>query len=93
MKVKRRRIGDLDELELSPVTKGGEIVYATIKEETDPLNPTDRWIVEYTPDGEDAIKVLRFLDEMNGIGWTLRLKKAEKELRLALLDLMTAPTN
>lgn len=91
-KVTRRKIGDLSELTLSPVTKGGQIVYSTIHEESDPFNPADRWIVEITPDAEDAIKVLKFLDEQNGIGWTPNLKKLEKELRKELHDLMSTQT-
>lgn len=90
MKITRRKVGEMEELTLSPITKGGEIVYSSIKEESDPNNPRDRWIVEYTPDAEEAIKVLKFLDEMNGIGWTPKLKSLELDLRLALLDLMTA---
>lgn len=89
MKRVARRADALSDITLSPVTKSGEIVYSSITQESDPFNPTDLWIVEYTPDAEDAIKVLKFLNEMNGIGWTPRLKKAEKELRLALLDLMS----
>lgn len=74
---------------LSPITKGGEVVNSRIKMITDPNKPTEQWVEEYTPEPADAIKVLEFLNEMNGIGWTSRLRKAEEELRLALHDLMT----
>lgn len=93
----KRTVHKADEmpLDVSPVTKNGEIVFSKIHEISDIDNPTIKYIETCTPDSEDAFKVLRFLDEMNGISWTSELKRIERELRSALLDLATAdnPTN
>jgi hypothetical protein len=88
----KRTVYKADELplETSPITKKGEIVYSSIREIRDPSDITTSYIETITPDAEDAKKVLRFLDEQNGIGWTDELKRIEKELRTALLDLMSA---
>lgn len=87
MRITRRRAHELP-INLSPITPKGSIIYSRIQAESDPEDPTKQYIVEYTPDGADAIKVLKFLDEMNGIGWTGELRTIEQELREALHDLM-----
>lgn len=88
----KRSVHRYDEmpLEVSPVTKKGQIVYSSIREISDLNDPTVIYIETITPDGQDAKKVLRFLDEMNGIGWTPELQRIEKELRAALMDLWSA---
>lgn len=79
--------GTMTELSCSPITKAGEVVFSRINIISDPNDPREEYIEELTPDSEEAFKVLRFLDEMNGIGWTPRLRKLERELRDALMDL------
>lgn len=86
MKIERHR-ADRQPLNPSPITPSGQIVISRIREESDPYDPKMRYIVTYTPDGEDVIKVLNFLNEMNGIGWTADLRRIEAELRAALVDL------
>lgn len=88
----KTRIVSRDELsDLSPFTKSGQPVFSSMKMMTDPQDRTKEYRVEVTPDAEDAIRVLRFLDEQNGIGWTPELKRIERELRKSLHDLMTVP--
>lgn len=88
----RRTIHRVDEmpLEASPITKKGEVVLSTIHEISDLDDPTIKYIETYTPGKEESIKVLRFLNEMNGIGWTPQLIRIEKELRAALMDLWSS---
>ncbi len=88
----KRTIHRFDELplEVSPITKTGQIVYSSIREIRDPHDITTPYIETITPDADDAKKVLNFLNELNGIGWTPELQRIEKELRLALLDLMSS---
>lgn len=79
---------DKQPLDLSPFTSNGQPVYSTIRtfsKQDEPIH----YIETLTPDASDAIKVLQFLDEMNGIGWTPELRRLERELRDALNDLMT----
>jgi len=75
--------------DLSPITPKGQVVYSSIKVEAlhDDGAGTHR-IVTYTPERSDAIRVLSFLNNINGISWTPELKQIERELRSALHDLM-----
>lgn len=73
---------------LSPITPDGQLVYSRIKKFGDPHDRTKEYIEELTPNRQEAFKVLQFLDAMNGIGYTPELKRIEKELRAALLDLV-----
>jgi len=90
MKRHVRKANSLEGVEMSPITPKEELVYSSIHTITDPDEPTVPYIETLTPDAEDAMKVLRFLDEINGIGWTPSLRRIEKELREALHDLWMA---
>jgi len=86
MKVTRHKANELN-LELSPVTRGGDIVYSRIEKSKDFITG-EAYITTYTPGRDEAVKVLSFLDEINGIGWSSELTRIEKELRSALFELM-----
>jgi hypothetical protein len=89
----KRKVYKANEIgELSPHTKSGEIVFSRLHVEPNPEEPMNPYHIEFVPEASDALKVLHFLDEMNGIGWTPTLKKLERDLRTALLDMMTSDT-
>lgn len=75
---------------ITPFTPSGQMVFSTIKTITDLDDPTIVYHETLTPDAHEAIKVLKFLDEMNGISWTPKLKDLEVKLRKELHDLMGA---
>jgi len=75
-------------MEPSPITPNGQLVYSSMRVEARHDGTGEHRVITYTPDKTDAIEVLSFLDEINGISWTPELKKIEKELRAALHDLM-----
>jgi hypothetical protein len=86
----RRNVRRSSELgALSPLTKNGQPVFSSMRIIQDLGNPHEQLIEEYTPDSSDAIKVLEFLDKINGLHWTPDLIRIERELRAALLDLIT----
>jgi hypothetical protein len=73
---------------LSGFTKSGKLIYSRLELRENPDDPRNPFQVLTTAERSDAIKVLKFLDEMNGIGWTAELRKIELALRAELHDFM-----